>query len=52
MLFRSPEPYPTNLCFGGPDRKTAYITLSMTGRLVAMDWPVPGAALNWLDRRP
>ena len=47
-----PEPYPTNICFGGPDRKTAYITLSMTGRLVAMDWPVPGAALNWLDRRP
>ena len=47
-----PEPYPTNICFGGPDRRTAYITLSMTGRLVAMDWPVPGAALNWLDRRP
>ncbi|BBK40069.1 hypothetical protein STVA_00890 [Allostella vacuolata] len=47
-----PEPYPTNICFGGPDRKTAYITLSMTGRLVAMDWPVPGAALNYLDRQP
>ena len=47
-----PEPYPTNICFGGPDRKTAYITLSMTGRLVAMDWPVPGAALHHLDTRP
>ncbi len=44
-----PEPYPTNICFGGPDLRTAYITLSTTGRLVAMDWPVPGAPLNWLN---
>jgi gluconolactonase len=33
---------PTNVCFGGEDLRTAYITLTATGRLVACDWPVPG----------
>lgn len=42
---RMPDPYTTNLCFGGPDRRTAYITLSGTGRLVAMPWARPGLAL-------
>jgi gluconolactonase len=41
---------PTNLCFGGADRKTAFITLSSTGRLVALDWPVSGLALNFEPR--
>jgi len=40
-----PDPIATNICFGGPDRKTAYITLSGTGQLVAMDWPEPGLPL-------
>ncbi|HEY8515707.1 MAG TPA: SMP-30/gluconolactonase/LRE family protein [Candidatus Binatia bacterium] len=40
-----PDPLTTNICFGGPDLKTAYITLSGTGRLVAMDWPRPGLKL-------
>ncbi|MFO0996689.1 MAG: SMP-30/gluconolactonase/LRE family protein [Alphaproteobacteria bacterium] len=44
-----PDYYATNICFGGPDLKTAYITLSMSGRLVAMDWPRPGAKLNYLN---
>ena len=35
----------TNICFGGPDNGTAYITLSGTGRLVSMPWPYPGLAL-------
>jgi len=35
----------TNICFGGPDLKTAYITCSGTGRLVACDWPVAGLKL-------
>jgi gluconolactonase len=35
------DPIVTNICFGGPDRRTAYITLSGTGQLVAMDWPEP-----------
>ena len=45
-----PEPYCTNICFGGPDLKTAYITLSGTGQLVAMDWPRPGLPLNFLNK--
>jgi gluconolactonase len=33
---------PTNVCFGGPGLRTAYITLTGSGRLIACDWPVPG----------
>jgi len=46
-----PDLYVTNICFGGPDLRTAYICLSHEGRLVAMDWPRPGLALNFLNRR-
>jgi len=35
----------TNICFGGDDLKTAYITLSGTGRLASMEWDWPGLAL-------
>ena len=41
-----PDPMTTNICFGGPDMKTAFITLSWTGKLVAVDWPTPGLKLN------
>ena len=42
-----PDPYVTNLCFGGPDLRTLYVTLSNHGRLIAIDdWPVPGLRLN------
>ena len=37
----------TNICFGGEDLKTAYITLSSTGRLVKTDWNIPGHKLNF-----
>lgn len=40
-----PETYPTNLCFGGPDLRTVFVTLSGTGRLAAFDWPTPGLRL-------
>ncbi len=41
-----PDRMTTNLCFGGKDRRTAYVTLSGSGRLVAIDgWPIPGLAL-------
>lgn len=39
------DPLPTNICWGGPDRTTAYITLSSSGRLLACDWPRPGLPL-------
>lgn len=44
-----PDPYTTNICFGGPELRTAYITLSSTGRLVALPWPRPGLALHYLN---
>ncbi len=43
------DPLTTNMCFGGPDLRTAYITLSGTGRLVKTEWARPGAALNYLN---
>jgi gluconolactonase len=42
-----PDPLVTNICFGGPDLKTAYVTLSGTGKLVEMPWPRPGLKLNF-----
>ena len=36
------DPMTTNICFGGPDGTTAFITLSATGRLVRTEWPRPG----------
>lgn len=41
------DPLTTNICFGGADRRTAYLTLSGTGRLVSTTWPRPGAALAY-----
>jgi gluconolactonase len=35
----------TNLCFGGEDLLTAYVTLGATGRLIRCRWPRPGLAL-------
>jgi gluconolactonase len=36
----------TNIAFGGPDVRTAVITLSRSGRLVQCTWPRPGLPLN------
>ena len=47
-----PDRLTTNICFGGDDLRTAYITLSSTGKLVAMPWPRPGLALNYLNKQP
>ncbi len=44
--YEAPEPYCTNIAFGGPALCTAFITLSGYGQLVAADWPRPGLALN------
>jgi len=45
-----PDPYyVTNICFGGPDLKTAYITQSWLGTVIAVDWPRPGLPLNFLN---
>jgi gluconolactonase len=41
------DPVTTNICFGGADLRTAYITCSATGRLVATEWPRPGLKLAY-----
>lgn len=38
---------PTNLCFGGTDRRKVYMTLAETGKLAVMDSVTPGLALNY-----
>lgn len=44
--YEAPESFCTNICFGGPDRRTAFITLSGYGDLLAVPWPRPGLRLN------
>lgn len=45
--WEGPEPYCTNICFGGPDMRTAFITVSGHGLLIAADWPRPGLKLPY-----
>jgi gluconolactonase len=44
------DPLTTNICFGGPNLTTAFVTLSSIGELVAFDWDGPGLPLNFLNR--
>ena len=43
------DPYTTNICFGGLELKTAYLTLSWKGMLVSCAWQRPGLPLNFLN---
>jgi gluconolactonase len=42
-----PDPKSTNICFGGPDLKTAFVTFSGHGKLVAFEWMRKGLRLNY-----
>jgi gluconolactonase len=42
------DPLTTNICFGGADLRTAYITCSGTGQLFATEWPRPGLRLAYV----
>lgn len=42
----TPDLLTTNICFGGGDMRTAFITLSHTGRLVVTRWREPGLRLH------
>lgn len=44
-FWETTDPYCTNICFGGPDMTTAFVTLSGFGTVIAVDWPRPGAKL-------
>jgi gluconolactonase len=42
-----PDRMVTNICFGGPDLRDAFITMSGVGQLIRMRWPEPGLKLNF-----
>lgn len=42
-----PDPLVTNICWGGKNMKTAFITASGTGKLIAAQWPTAGLRLNY-----
>jgi gluconolactonase len=44
-----PDEFTTNICFGGSDLRTAYVTLSSRGTVVEMQWPRAGLKLNFTD---
>ena len=46
----TPDMFCTNICFGGPDLKPAYLTQSFTGKLIALNWPRPGLPLHFLNK--
>ena len=41
-----PDFMTTNVCFAGDDLRTAYVTMSGSGRLGRIDWPRPGLRLH------
>ena len=49
-LVPMPDRVTTNICFGGANLKTAYVTLSTTGKLAALEWETAGLALNFLNK--
>jgi gluconolactonase len=43
----APAPLPSNICFGGADMKTAYVTCGGTGHLISMPARIAGLKLNY-----
>jgi gluconolactonase len=43
-LVSCPDLLTTNIAFGGPDRRTAFVTQSTTGQVLKMPWPGAGLA--------
>jgi gluconolactonase len=41
-----PDGTVTNLCFGGRDLRSAYVTMAHSGQLIMTDWHEPGLRLN------
>ncbi|MDE1987523.1 MAG: SMP-30/gluconolactonase/LRE family protein [Alphaproteobacteria bacterium] len=42
-----PDLVVTNICWGGAGRKTAFVTMSATGKLAVMEWRAPGLKLAY-----
>lgn len=49
-LIPMPDVLTTNICFGGEGLRTAFITLSTTGKLVACEWETAGLPLNFHNK--
>jgi gluconolactonase len=49
---RLPDPITTNICFGGRDNKTAFVTLASHGKLISFDAPHAGHPLPFDSRCP
>jgi len=45
--YPTPDLLTTNVCFGGVDLRTAYVTCSGTGKLYSMPWPRAGLKLAY-----
>jgi gluconolactonase len=41
----TPSGYPSNICFGGPAHRTAYVTTLVSGQLLRADWDAAGLPL-------
>ncbi len=44
------DPMTTNICFGGEDCMTAFITCSDSGTLRSLSWPRKGIRLPFYDK--
>ena len=42
-----PDSLTSNICFGGPKHRTAYVTLGLSGCVIAFEWPRSGLPLNF-----
>jgi len=42
-----PQEYPTNLAFGGEDMRTAFVTMTGSGKLLRLRWPEAGLPLSF-----
>jgi gluconolactonase len=45
-VFPIPGDITTNIAFGGPDGRRAFITLSRSGSVVEASWPRPGLVIG------
>jgi gluconolactonase len=45
-----PDPWVTNICFGGDDYQLAYATAGGHGRVWEIRWPRPGHRLHYSER--
>jgi len=51
-MLETPDVLTTKICFGGPDMRTAWITLGRSGMVAKMEWLVEGLTLACRDSCP